>query len=105
MQDDAIALLPPSGQDMRAAEAVLAAESNAKRLLELPTGWAKRLEDQGAGQFALVWLACVDETYSKYWRGWGKLMNVFRNTLQGALPKENDPSPAECHYDANLLSE
>jgi len=105
MQDDATALLPPASQDMRAAEAVLTAESNAKRLLELPAVWARRLEDQGAARFAVVWLACVDATCSRYWRGWSKLIGVFQNTLQAALPKEGEPVPTECHYDANLLSE
>jgi len=82
MEDDANALAPGLSQQMRPSEAVLAAESNATRLLQMPSTWARRLESQGAAQLAVPWLACVDEANAAYWRQWEKLVEIFNNTLK-----------------------
>eukprot|EP00435_Cladocopium_sp_Y103_P004151 s2665_g1.t1 len=83
MEDDAAALAPQGmAQSSRPSEAVLAAESNATRLLQMPSTWSRRLESQGAAQLAVPWLACVDEANAAYWRQWEKLVGIFDNTLK-----------------------
>ncbi|CAK9011369.1 unnamed protein product [Durusdinium trenchii] len=82
MEDDAAALAPSASSSLRPSEAVLTAESNATRLLQMPSTWRHRLESQGASQLAVPWLACVDETNGAYWRQWEKLIEVFENTLR-----------------------
>lgn len=83
MEDDAAALAPQGlAQSFRPSEAVLAAESNATRLLQMPSTWSRRLESQGAAQLAVPWLACVDEANAAYWRQWEKLVGIFDNTLK-----------------------
>jgi len=92
MRDDATALVPQAHG--RPSEAVLAAESNAKRLLQMPTAWARRLEQQGAVHLTVPWLACSDETLAGYWRSWDQLIDMFLNTLH-----KSDG------HDASLLNE
>jgi hypothetical protein len=103
--DDASALKPVV-HGTRPSEAVLAAESNAKKLLQMPHSWAQRLEQQGLAKLAAPWLACVDETCASFWRNWDKLFETFLNTMDqaGAQDKRADGS-MECTYDASLLNE
>lgn len=102
MEDDAASLAPPS-RALRPSEAVLAAESNATRLLALPSTWARRLETQRAAQLAVPWLACVDEANAAYWRSWDRLIDTFANTLKAksAEAAATDSSG----YDPNFLQE
>eukprot|EP00930_Biecheleria_cincta_P040940 TRINITY_DN28035_c0_g1_i1.p1 TRINITY_DN28035_c0_g1~~TRINITY_DN28035_c0_g1_i1.p1 ORF type:complete len:805 (+),score=210.63 TRINITY_DN28035_c0_g1_i1:23-2437(+) len=100
--DDGAALAPPT-QQMRPSEAVLAAESNATRLLQMSSTWARRLEQQGAAQLAVPWLACVDEANSSYWRQWDRLIGTFQNTLQ--LKRSQDTGDGAAGYDSALLQE
>lgn len=81
MQDEISALVPEISGQMKPLDAVLLAESNAKRLLQLPFAWAQRLEQQGAGRLVEPWLACIDETFASYWKQWDKLFETFQNTL------------------------
>jgi len=101
MQDDATALVPHVSGQMRPSEAVLSAESNAKRLLQLPTTWARRLEQQGATQLTASWLACVDEACTGFWRRWDTLIDTFQNTLAARSGTQAADSP----YDPSLLNE
>jgi len=103
MRDEAMALAPGAHGAMRPSEAVLAAESSAKRLLQMGSTWAQRLEQQGIGRLAIAWLACVDETCAGYWRQWASLFDTFKNTMDQSA---NAAVPfSECTYDAALLNE
>eukprot|EP00439_Symbiodinium_sp_Y106_P035025 s1361_g4.t1 len=114
-RDDAASLAPPS-RSLRPSEAVLAAESNATRLLALPSTWARRLETQRAAQLAVPWLACVDEANAAYWRSWDRLIDTFANTLKAksaeaaatdssGLPSAIWVLPNIPRYDPNFLQE
>lgn len=105
MQDDALALVPQVSRQIRPSEAVLAAESNAKRLLNMCGEWQRRVEQQGAGGLAVLWLACVDESCASYWRQWDKLIETFQNTLALKNPREGDTRPTDCVCDTSLLNE
>merc|ERR1719316_2607392 len=100
MQDAALALLPPVSSNISPSEAVLSAESNAKRLLQMPSTWSKRLESQGAAQLAVLWFACVDATYAAYWARWDKLTETFQSTLQTRSKQGGHDA-----FDASLLNE
>jgi len=104
LQDDALAMTPPVHGQMVPSEAVLAAESNARRLLQMPSSWARRLENQGVTQLATVWLACVDVTCAAYWGRWDALIATFQNTLQGKLAASGAHA-ADAAFDAALLQE
>jgi len=97
--------VPPVHGQLRPSEAVLAAESSAKRLLQLPGSWARRLEQQGAAQLAALWLACIDETCAWYWKQWEPLIGTFENTLRLKRPKDGEARPVESSFDAALLNE
>lgn len=102
MQDDAANLAPPSGG--RPAEAVLAAESNAKKLMQMPPTWARYLEEKGGARLAVVWLACIDATCEAYWKSWDGLVATFQKTvsLKAAAP---EGGASDCTYDSALLNE
>lgn len=101
MQDEAAALVPGIVGQMKPLDAVLLAESNAKRLLQMPSGWAQRLEQQGGGRLAEAWLACIDETFAWYWKQWDKLFETFQNTLDA----RGRDGASEHTLNAALLSE
>jgi hypothetical protein len=105
MQDAALALVPPISGTMSPSEAVLNAESNAKRLLQMPATWAKRLETQGVAQLAILWLACVDTTCASYWSRWDKLSETLASTLQSRLRGSQQGGGADMAFDVNLLNE
>mmetsp|Transcript_120625 Transcript_120625/g.303240 ORF Transcript_120625/g.303240 Transcript_120625/m.303240 type:complete len:506 (+) Transcript_120625:914-2431(+) len=102
MQDDAMALIPPTQGQLRPSEAVLAAESNAKKLMQMPATWAKYLEDKGGARLAAVWLACVDATCEAYWQQWDTLVETFQNTLS---QRSREGGASDCTYDTSLLNE
>jgi len=111
MQDEAAALAPADHGTMRPSEAVLAAESSAKKLFQMATSWAQRLEQQGIARLAVLWLASVDETCAVYWRQWGALFETFRNTMEqnrtqgSGGASDGGASAVECSFDASLLNE
>lgn len=108
MQDEALALAPSAHGNMRPSEAVLAAESSAKRLFQMVGAWAQRLEQQGIANLGVAWLACVDETCGGFWRQWDTLFETFRNTMDQKSGQEAGGEGAEalqCTFDASLLNE
>ncbi|CAJ1410396.1 unnamed protein product [Effrenium voratum] len=102
MEDDSNALAPP--QKQRPSEAVLAADSNATRLLQMPSTWSRRLESQGASQLAVPWLAAVDEANAAYWRQWDRLIDTFDNTLK-ARSQEASAAGNTTGFDPSFLQE
>jgi len=102
MQDDAMALVPPTQGNIKPSEAVLVAESNAKKLMQLPSTWARYLEDKGGSRLVAVWLACVDATCEAYWKKWDALVDTFENTLKS---RASEGSMSDGSIDAGLLNE